>query len=226
MPTLGNKYGNYKLFGGYSDRFFDKKLGVSLALTTEQKQMPSNRLLPGTQLPIMNILPTDTLLLTRTQNLTLVDQQQTRHRTNGSLILDYHNDWWQVKFFNLLSIKNDDVLTRTNQRVFTLQDMAASYTQNVNEAFWKTMTRTHSLQNTFRFGASKIDVDLSTTYSEVSMENQSFPFVENSRLTMNQDSLIYGNPKVAFDINRRAWHAEYSYFLFAGVRQEFTGTGR
>ncbi len=196
---LGNKYGNYKVFGSYSDRFFDKKLGVSLALTTEQKQMPSNRVTAGYAAAYNELLPTDTLLLTRTQNLTLVDQQQTRHRTNGSLILDYHNDWWQVKFFNLLSIKNDDVLTRTNQRVFTTQDMAASYTQDVNEAFWKTMTRTHSLQNTFRFGASKIDVDLSTTYSDVTMENQSFPFVENSRLTMSQDSLIYGDPKVAFD---------------------------
>ncbi len=79
-----------------------------------------------------------------------------------------------------------------------LQDMAASYTQDVNEAFWKTMTRTHSLQNTFRFGASKIDVDLSTTYSDVKMNNQSFPFVENSRLNMNQDSLIYRDPKDSF----------------------------
>ncbi len=196
---LGNKYGNYKLFGSYSDRFFDKKLGASLALTTEQKQMPSNRVTAGYAAAYNELLPTDTLLLTRTQNLTLVDQQQTRHRTNGSLILDFHNDWWQVKFFNLLSIKNDDVLTRTNQREFTTQDMAASYTQNVNEAFWETMTRTHSLQNTFRFGASKIDVDLSTTYSDAKMKNQSFPFVENSRLNMNQDSLIYGDPKVAFE---------------------------
>ncbi len=44
---LGNKYGNYKVFGGYSDRFFDKKLGVSIALTTEQKQMPSNTVTAG-----------------------------------------------------------------------------------------------------------------------------------------------------------------------------------
>jgi TonB-dependent receptor len=203
---LGNKYGNYKVFGGYSDRFFDKKLGFSIALTTEQKQMPSNTVTAGYATPYKEILRDDettigydTIILTRTQDLTLVDQQQTRHRTNGSLILDYHNDWWSVKFFNLVSIKNDDVLTRTNKRTFTLQDMAASYEQNVTEAFWKTMTRTHSLQNTFRFGASKIDVDLSLTYSDVKMNNQNFPFVENSRLTMSQDSLRYRDPKDAFE---------------------------
>ena len=53
--------------------------------------------------------------------------------------------------------------------------MAASYTQDVTEAVWKTFTRTHTLQNTFRFGASKIDVDLSTTYSEAKWNNKSFP---------------------------------------------------
>ena len=50
--------------------------------------------------------------------MTLVDQKQTRSTTNGSLILDYRNDWWEVKFFNLFSMKNDDVLTRNNQRIY------------------------------------------------------------------------------------------------------------
>ncbi len=46
------------------------------------------------------------------------------------------------------------------------QVLRQNYTLNVTEAFWKTFTRTHTLQNTFRFGSSKIDVDLSTTYAE------------------------------------------------------------
>ena len=141
----------------------------------------------------------DTVLLTRTQDITLVDQKQTRHRTNVSLILDYRNKWWEVKLFNLLSIKNDDVLTRNNGREFLTQTMAASYTQNVNEAFWKTMTRTHTLQNTFRFGTSKVDLNLSTTYADVDMNDQYFPFVENSRLNIDQEWLVYRDPNEVFE---------------------------
>ncbi len=203
--NLGKDFANYKFTGGYSDRFFDKKLGVSLRASTEQKQMPSSRFSAGYSgaynEPVYdeNGVVVDHELLTRTQTITLIDQTQTRHRTNGSLILDYHNDWWDIKFFNLLSIKNDDVLTRNNGREFLTQTMAASYTQNVNEAFWKTMTRTHSLQNTFRFGASKVDVDLSATYADVHMDDQSFPFVEDSRLNIDQDWLIYRDPQEVFE---------------------------
>ena len=203
--NLGHDFANYKFSGGYSDRFFDKKLGISVRAAHEQKQLPSSRFSGGYSSPYNEFETNDagdvldTVILTRTQSLTLTDQSQTRHRTNGSLIMDYKTDWWEVKFFNLLSIKNDDVLSRTNRQTFTTQSMAASYTQNVNEAFWKTMTRTHSLQNTFRFGASKLDVDLSTTYSDVNKEDQSFPFVENSRLDIDQDWLIYRDPGDVFE---------------------------
>jgi TonB-dependent receptor len=203
--NLGHDLANFKFTGGFSDRFFDKKLGVSLRASTEQKQMPSDRFSAGYSGAYNDFVldennqVVDTVLLTRTQNISLVQQTQTRHRTNGSLILDYKNDWWEVKFFNLLSIKNDDVLTRNNGREFLTQTMAASYTQNVNEAFWRTLTRTHSLQNTFRFGASKLDVDLSTTYADVHMNDQSFPFVENSRLDIDQDWLIYRDPNEVFE---------------------------
>ncbi len=44
---LGNEFANYKFTGGYSDRFFDKKFGVSIRLATEQKQLPSHRFSAG-----------------------------------------------------------------------------------------------------------------------------------------------------------------------------------
>ena len=37
----------------------------------------------------------DSSLNTRTDQAGFIDQQQIRTRTNGSLILDYHKDWWQ-----------------------------------------------------------------------------------------------------------------------------------
>jgi TonB-dependent receptor len=203
--NLGKDFGNYKFTGGFSDRFFNKRFGVSLRATIEQKQMPSHRFSAGYSGAYTDLVldesnqVIDTVLLTRTESITLVDQTQTRHRTNASVILDYRNNWWEVKFFNLLSIKNDDVLTRSNGREFITQPMAASYTQDVNEAFWKTMTRTHTLQNTFRFGTSKVDLNLSTTYADVDMNDQNFPFVENSRLNIDQDWLVYRDPDEVFE---------------------------
>ncbi len=204
--NLGQDFANYKVTGGYSDRFFQKKLGVSLRASHEQKQMPSHSFSAGYQGPwnqqILdeNNQPTGEYeLLIRTEDITLTEKQQTRNRTNGSLILDYRTDWWDVKFFNLLSIKNDDVLTRTNRQIYTAQSMAASFERTDNHALWETMTRTHSLQNSFTFGVSHINVDLSTTVADVEMNDQFFPFVDDTRLEVAQDWLIYKDPEVVFD---------------------------
>ena len=198
--NITKDFGNYKVGAGISDRFFKNKLGASLKLSRERKQMPSQRF-NGTYSGAYWTFDTDeegviidSSLKVRTENAGLVDQQQTRTRTNGSLILDYHNDWWQAKFFNLFSQKNDDVVSRNNRYLFNVSGMPANFELNVTETAWKTWTRTHTLQNTFRFGSSKIDLDLSTTYAEAKEDEQSFPFVEANNYDLNQNSLVYRLP--------------------------------
>jgi len=137
----------------------------------------------------------DSSLNTRTTQAGFIDQQQIRTRTNGSLILDYRMDWWQIKFFNMFSQKNDDVVTRDNQYIFNVSGTPQNYTLRVTEAEWRTWTRTHTLQNTFRFGNSKIDLDLSTTYAEANEDEQYFPFVEVNDYHLNQNALVYRQPK-------------------------------
>ncbi|NTV83728.1 MAG: TonB-dependent receptor, partial [Bacteroidales bacterium] len=198
--NLNQSFGNYKVSAGYSDRFFDKKVGVSVRASRERKDMPSQRF-NGTYSAAYWAFESDpegaiidSSLNVRTENAGFVDQQQTRTRTNGSLILDYHNDWWQAKFFNLFSQKNDNVVSRNNRYLFNVSGMPANFELNVTEALWKTWTRTHTLQNTFRFGNSKIDLDLSTTYAEAKEDEQSFPFVEANNYDLNQNSLVYRLP--------------------------------
>ena len=41
--NLNQSFGNYKVSAGFSDRFFDKKLGVNLRASHERKDMPSQR---------------------------------------------------------------------------------------------------------------------------------------------------------------------------------------
>lgn len=201
--NISQDFGNYKFTGSYSDRFFDKKFGVSLKAAHEKKQMPSHRFNAGysgaewkfVQDPDNPNEFIDSSLIVRTQNTTLIDRQQTRKRTNGSLILDYRTDWWEGKFFNLLSIKNDDVTARENEYLFNPQATPANFQLTVRDEEWRTMTRTHTFQNSFRFGTSKIDLDLSHTYAEVRQNQQYFPFIEINDYHLNQNSLVYALPQ-------------------------------
>lgn len=203
--NLNQSFGNYKVTAGFSDRFFSKKLGVNLRADHERKEMPSQRFNGTYQGAYWAYKKNeagaifDSSLNTRTQQVGLIDQQQIRNRTNASLILDYHNDWWSVKFFNMFSQKNDDVLTRDNQYIFNVSGTPQNYTLRVTDAHWKTWTRTHTLQNTFRFGISKIDIDLSTTYAEAKEDEQSFPFVEINDWHLDQNALVYRQPKEIMD---------------------------
>jgi TonB-dependent receptor len=205
--NIAQDFGNYKFTGSFSDRFFDKKFGVSLKASHERKQMPSHRFNGGysgaewqfVRDPDNPNVFIDSSLIVRTQNTTLIDRQQTRNRTNGSLILDYRNNWWEVKFFNLLSMKNDDVTSRENQFIFNQQDSPTNYQQTLRDEKWRTLSRTHTLQNTFRFGASKLDLDLSTTYSEVTQDEQYFPLIEINEYNLNQNWLIYRLPETIMD---------------------------
>jgi TonB-dependent receptor len=199
--NLNNDFANYKVSGGASDRFFNKKVGVNFKASYELKQLPSHRFNGGYSGAFWNFdtddsgAIIDSSLLVRTNSATLVDQQQTRRRTNGSLILDYKNDWWDVKFINIFSQKNDDVVSRSNQYLFVTGGSPQNFALSVNETGWKTRTRIHTLQNTFRFGISKLDLNLSTSYAQRTQEDQNFPFIESNNFGLSQNELVYRQPE-------------------------------
>ena len=206
---ISQDFANYKFTGSLGDRFFDNKFGVSLKAAHEKKQMPSHRFNAGYSDPYWQFItdpddPTifiDSSLIVRTQSATLIDRQQTRNRTNGSLILDFRNKWWEVKFFNLLSIKNDHVVSRDNRYVFSanLGPNLGNFNLKVSDEVCKTFTRTHTLQNTFRFGRSRINLDLSTTSAKVNLDEQYFTFLERNNYHLNQNWLIYRQPMEVLD---------------------------
>ena len=199
--NISKDFRNYKVSGGFSDRFFEKKLGLTLKLSNELKQMPSHQFNGGYSGAFWTFETDeggdiiDSSLNVRTQQANFVDQKQRRMRTNGDLILDFHNNWWTAKFFNLFSQKNDYIINRDNGYLFYMSGTPQNYSQSVAETSWKTWTRTHTLQNTFRFGNSKIDLDLSTTYAEANEEGQTFPFIETNDYALDQNWLVYRIPK-------------------------------
>lgn len=107
---------NYKVSGGASDRFFKKQLGVDLSFGAESKMLPNQQMKGGYSAPIHT--PTLTsqyqYYYMITDKLDLTDITQQRDRANASLLLDYNNDWYSVKFINMVEQKKDFVVTRDN----------------------------------------------------------------------------------------------------------------
>jgi TonB-dependent receptor len=202
---LTNDFANYKVVGGFSDRFFNDKIGVNAKLSLEQKQMPSQQFSGGYSGPAWNFTTNsdgeiiDSTLFVRTQKTSLIDKQQTRKRTNASLILDYKKDWWKVKLLNVYSQKDDFIVTRNNTYVFNPGGNPSNFTLDLNETDWKTGILMHNLMNEFQFGNSKIDLVLATTYAKQTQEDQSFPFVEINNYNLDQNSLIYRQPTSIID---------------------------
>lgn len=199
---LTNDFNNYRVLAGASNRFFDGKLGASFKASYEQKQLPSHRFNAGYS-GIEWSFETDTdnqivdsTLNIRTENATLVDREQTRRRTNINLILDYKNDWWKVKFLNLVSQKNDLTRSRENTYFFKPSGGGGNFQLNASEADWRVGSRTHSLQNEFTIGnISRLQLTLSHTYATRITNTQNFPFRELSNFGINENDLIYALPE-------------------------------
>ncbi len=206
--NINSDLSNYKISGGISDRFFNKQLGLSLKVSHELKQLPSHEFRgeysdnfwSQTLDSEGNVI--DSSLYRNTNSAILTEKHISRYRTNGALILDYKTDWWEGKFFNLLSIMDDDVTTRNNEYRFNSTNNVEQYYQQNNLAEWRNLTRTHTFQNTFRFGASKLNVDVSTTYAEVKMEDQTFPFLDitNTQGRININNLKNAQPTMLMNL--------------------------
>jgi len=196
--NIDHDFSNYKFTGGYSNRFWDNQIGLNIRATTEQKQLPTHIYNGGYNETFTEIIrdeqnnPLDTLQKIRTTSYSLTDRRLTRRRNNGTVILDYNNDWWEMKFFNLISHNDDFTLNRSNHR--TLRTEKRDYTQNAGEWNSNKLTRTHTFQNTFKFGASQLKVDLSTTYARVKNSGQNFSFFEETGLNIPEKELVYADP--------------------------------
>jgi TonB-dependent receptor len=196
--NISNDLGNYKLTGGFSNRYWKNKIGLSFRTLHEKKQLASDIYNGGFDGTFTEINrddqnnPIDTVLRIRTTSYSLTERELSRSRTNGTLILDYQSDWWEVKFFNLLSINNDFTINRAHQRVLNTEKR--DYFQSVGEWASGNLSRTHTLQNKFFFGASEIRIDGSSTYASVQGDGQNFSFFEETGLNIPEKSLIYADP--------------------------------
>jgi TonB-dependent receptor len=196
--NISRDFANYKFTGGFSDRFFNNKIGLSFRALHEKKQLASDIYNGGFNGTFTEIIrddqnnPIDTVQRIRTTSYSLTEREQSRTRSNGTLILDYQSDWWEVKFFNLLSVNDDFTVNRAHTRVLNAE--RRDYHQSVGEWNSGNLSRTHTLQNKFIFGSSVIRLDGSSTYARVKSNGQNFSFFEETGLNIPEKSLIYADP--------------------------------
>lgn len=197
-------FNNYKVVGSYGDRFFNKKLGVSLRISHENKQLPShqfNASYSGAETFVINdenYNALDTILTKKTNATNLTEVEQTRTRTNVSLILDYKTDWWDVKLINLYGKRDDEILRRSNNYLFTDNGSGQNFSLNIYNDSHNTTNWTQTLQNRFKFGKSSIlDVSLSYSTNEASAEKEQYIFGENSPYGLSQNWLVFRDPAEA-----------------------------
>ncbi len=199
---LNKSWKNYKVIGNVSNRFLNDKLGVRLELSSERKDLPSQRFGGNYSGPIYVKQPDSLEAIygqkwnVRTQGATLTDQSTIRGRDGGTLVMDYKSKWWDAKLSNLFVRKTDAVISRVNNYNFVSGVSPERFHLNVGDDDWTTDTRTNTWQNLFRFAGTELHLNLSTTYAEARRNGQRFNFVEVGDPGLNENWLIYRDPAV------------------------------
>ena len=197
---INSSWDNYKFVGNVSNRFLNNKLGARFEVTAENKDLPSDRF-GGNYSGALYVNRPDSIEAlygkewdVRTEGAALTDQNMTRKRFGGSLIMDYTSKWWDIKFYNLVNRKKDSDDFRTTNFTFMPQFNPQRLSMNVGKDFWTTDSRTHSLQNLFKIGETRLNLDLSTTVSKAVRDGEYFNFVEVGDPGLNTNWLIYKQP--------------------------------
>lgn len=200
--NLNNDWNNYKVVTNVSNRFFNNSFGAKLQLSAENKELPSHRFGGGYSGPIYVKQPDSLEALygkkwnVRTESTTLTDQNTSRGRYGATLVLDYKSNWWDIKFSNMFTRKDDRVISRANNYQFVPGGNPERFNLNVGDTDWLTDTRTHTFQNLFKFWGTELHLNLSTTYADAERRGEEFNFVEVGDPGLSQSWLIYRDPEV------------------------------
>lgn len=152
-------FNNYKFSGDISNRFFDGKLGILLNLGLGRVIRSSDQFSANYT---ENIGLTNDLYTTQA---TVGEIKRTRHRSNGSLILDFKTDFMKIKLNNYFSRMKDDIETRNNLFRFNNND----FRLEISDSHPIESIQSHSLHNAFSLFNTELNFDLS--YSDTKLDN-------------------------------------------------------
>lgn len=159
--NLERSFSNYKFSGSIGNRFFDNKVGLLLNGGSEQVIRSADRFSASYQ---KNITADKEELYTSSASIT--ERQAIRRRTHGSLMLDFTNDFMDIRFNNFLSRMQNDNEERNN--VFRFNDNDFRFSIGDSQPIETILS--HSLRSKFNIGTTELNVDVS--YSVTTLDNR------------------------------------------------------
>ena len=153
--TLEQDLGQYKGFVKVSQRFLKDKLGVQASINIEKKNLSRDRLTAS----FGQSTQADGSIEYDIRNVSAVDRLQTRKRKGATVILDYGNDRNNIRFWNFLNQKNDDIIN--NKHSLGSSATSAQIESNISD-------RTNNMLVNALSGENKLlnfDIDWSLSHS-------------------------------------------------------------
>ncbi|MCX6145589.1 MAG: TonB-dependent receptor [Ignavibacteriales bacterium] len=159
--SLANTYGNYRINGLISDRYFDDKLGMQATGFLDKYNRSFDRSSAGyftnAQSEIQN-----GLLKMFLNDVSISDNVTDRKRVGGSLVLDYRLPFGSLMLNNFISSINDHAVVQQNNLTVTNYNWSGFATDN---EFTNTVIG-NALQGEFEFSGIKMDLSLSNSITK------------------------------------------------------------
>ncbi|GAB5554975.1 MAG: TonB-dependent receptor [Saprospiraceae bacterium] len=196
--NLETSFSNYKFSGSIGNRFFNNKLGLLINGGSERVIRSADRFSAGYQ---KNITADKEELYTSSASIT--ERIAVRRRTHGSLMLDFKNDFVDIRFNNFLSRMRNDNEERNN--VFRFNDNDFRYSIGDSRPIETILS--HSLRSKFDIGTTELNVDVSFSVTTLDNETDRYNFEDDvlEGTSISERDKLFAQPSSLiddfFDIN-------------------------
>jgi TonB-dependent receptor len=159
--STGNTYGNYRVNGLLSNRFFNKKLGVTVSGFLDNFNRDSDIMNVGYALNEEDSLDAGFIPIDLNR-VSIIDRVTDRQRTGGGLILDY-------QFANGSLLLNNFVSNLAQEQTEQQNSLALIGNQWLGSAAYRELSNTvlsNALQGEFKFPLFSVDFSVSNSISK------------------------------------------------------------
>ena len=157
---LQDYYGNYKVSGSLSNRFFDNKLGIIATFSTDEYDRSADRL-NASYRTVTNTIDRVEVINLNIETVGLTEENSVRGRTGGSLLLDYKIPNGKISANTFYNHQQGESLTRSND--YFNRDGRSGISMNIQN--FETNIMTNALAINQELGRFKLDAGVSYTLS-------------------------------------------------------------
>jgi len=176
--VLENSLGNYKFGANVGGRFLNNRLGVLASGSMEQVWRSSDRYTAGYEEklePSGDTTDAGELVYDRnyyTTNENIREFRKLRHRYHGGLVVDWKNEFMDLRFNNTFSQMVDE----NEQRQSQFRHNANDYRHLINDSRPDERIQAHSFSGLFRFLSTELTLDAQWSKTTLDTHNDAYRF--------------------------------------------------